>query len=66
VATLSLTTATGQVVEDARGVEAETVRLRGELEQRNGAVGDMAREELGMIEPPPETVRFLDVPTATP
>lgn len=66
VATLSLTTATGQVVEEARGLEAETVRLRGDLDQRDGSVDERARVDLGMIDPPAETVRFLDVAPATP
>lgn len=66
VATLGLTTQTGQVAEEARGVEAELVRLRGQAEERNAAIDELARERLGMIDAPADSVRFLDLAPANP
>jgi cell division protein FtsL len=62
VAKLALTTETGRVVDQARSVEAETVRLKGRLEQQGGAVNARAREQLGMVDPPSQSLVILDVP----
>jgi hypothetical protein len=63
VAKLALTTETGRVVDRARSVEAETVRLKGRLEQQDGAVNARARDQLGMVDPPSQSLVILDVPT---
>ncbi len=62
VSKLSATTETGKVVESARAVQAETVRLQGQLEQRDGEVIDRARVRLGMVPAPSDQVTYLDVP----
>jgi hypothetical protein len=62
VAKLALTTETGRVVDRARSVEAETVRLKGRLEQQDGAVNARARDQLGMVDPPSQSLVILDVP----
>jgi hypothetical protein len=65
VAKLSLTNRTGQVIERARSVESETARLKASLEAKNAAVRRTAQARLGMIEPAPGTVGYLDPrPTA--
>ena len=66
VATLSLTNKTGQVIERARSVESETARLKATLEAKNASVRLNAQAKLGMIEPPPGTVRYLDPRPVTP
>lgn len=62
VAKLALTTETGRVVDRARSVEAQTVQLKGRLEQQGGAVNARAREQLGMVDPPAQSLVILDVP----
>jgi len=62
VAKLALTTETGRVVDRARSVEAQTVQLKGRLEQQGGAVNARARERLGMVDPPSQSLVILDVP----
>ncbi len=62
VAKLALTTETGRVVDRARSVEAQNVQLKGRLEQQGGAVNARARERLGMVDPPSQSLVILDVP----
>ena len=62
VAKLTVTTQTGEVLEQARAVQAETVGLQGRLEQRDGEVIDRARVRLGMVPAPSDQVTYLDVP----
>ncbi len=49
VAKLTLTHETGQVIERARSVEAETARLKSRFEQRNATVIARAEKRLGMV-----------------
>ena len=66
VAKLALTTETARVVERARGVESDTVRLRSLMERQSGTVNARARTRLGMVDPPSQSVVILDAPTAGP
>jgi hypothetical protein len=65
VSKLTLTAETGAVVERARAVEAETVRLEAELEKADGAVVDRARARLGMVPAKGDAVTYLDAPAPT-
>jgi hypothetical protein len=65
VAKLSLTNRTGQVIERARSVEAETARLKSSLERRDASVMRDAQRRLGMVAPPSDGVTYLD-PAAAP
>jgi hypothetical protein len=60
VAKLTLTHETGQVIEQARSVEAETARLKSRFEQRNATVIARAEKRLGMVSPPSSEVTYLD------
>ncbi len=60
VAKLNLTHETGQVIEQARAVEAETARLKSRFEQRNATVISRAEKRLGMVSPPSAEVTYLD------
>jgi len=60
VAKLTLTHETGQVIERARSVEAETARLKSRFEQRNATVIARAEKRLGMVSPPSSEVTYLD------
>ena len=60
VAKLTLTHETGQVIERARSVEAETARLKSRFEQRNATVIARAEKRLGMVNPPSGSVTYLD------
>jgi hypothetical protein len=60
VAKLTLTHETGQVIERARSVEAETARLKSRFEQRNATVIARAEKRLGMVDPPSGSVTYLD------
>ena len=65
VAKLSLTNRTGQVIERSRSVEAETARLKSNLERRDASVMRDAERRLGMVVPPSDGVTYLD-PAAAP
>ena len=60
VAKLTLTHQTGQVIERARTVEAETARLKSRFEQRNATVIARAEKRLGMVSPASDAVTYLD------
>lgn len=60
VAKLSLTNQTGQVIERARSIESETARLKATLEAKNASVRLNAQRRLGMVEPAPGAVGYLD------
>lgn len=60
VAKLTLTHETGQVIERARSVEAETARLKSRFEQRNATVIARAEKRLGLESPPSADVTYLD------
>lgn len=60
VAKLQMTTTTSRVVDRAQRVEAETVRLRARLGQRNAVVIDRAQDRLDMRIPAEGDVEFLD------
>jgi hypothetical protein len=60
VAKLTVTHETGQVIERARSVEAETARLKSRFEQRNATVIARAEKRLGMVDPPSGSVTYLD------
>lgn len=62
VAKLTLTNETGRVIAESRSVQAENVRLRSRLEQRNANVVDAASRRLAMELPPLDAVTYLDVP----
>lgn len=62
VAKLTLTNETGRVIAESRSVQAENVRLRSRLEQRNANVVDAAGRRLAMELPPLDAVTYLDVP----
>ena len=62
VARLNLATETSGVVERSRDVQFETARLQAQLDQRNGAVVDRARRDLGMVPSPSEGVSYIDIP----
>ena len=63
VAKLSLTNATGQTIERARSVEAETARLKARLDQREANVMRSAQKRLGMETPPGDAVTTLNART---
>jgi hypothetical protein len=63
VAKLSLTNATGQTIERARSVEAETARLKARLDQREANVMRSAQKRLGMEAPPGDAVTTLNART---
>jgi hypothetical protein len=65
VAKLSLTNQTSQTIERARSVEAETARLKSNLERRDASVMRDAQRRLGMVAPPSDGVTYLD-PAAAP
>ena len=65
VAKLSLTNQTGQVIEQSRTVEAQTARLKSQLEQLDARVRDNAQKRLGMVSPEGDSVTYLD-PLAAP
>jgi len=60
VAKLALTNETGQVIEQARTVEAQTARLKSQLEQLDARVRDNAQKRLGMVQPPGDSFTYLD------
>lgn len=60
VAKLALTNQTGQVIERSRSVESQTARLKATLEAKNASVRRNAEERLGMVEPEPGAVGYLD------
>lgn len=60
VAKLALTNQTGQVIERSRSVESETARLKATLEAKNASVRRNAEQRLGMVEPAPGAVGYLD------
>jgi hypothetical protein len=66
VAKLTLTAETGAVVERARAVEAETVRLEAELERADAAVVDRARDQLDMVPARGDAVTYLTAPSPAP
>ena len=66
VAKLALTNRTGQVIERARSVESETARLKATLEAKNAAVRLNAQTKLGMREPEPGAVGYLDPKPVSP
>lgn len=63
VAKLTVTHRTGEVIEKARAVEAETARLKSRFEQRNATVIARAEKRLGMVSPPSSEVTYLDART---
>jgi hypothetical protein len=66
VAKLTLTSETGQVIQQARSVEAETARLKNQLDQRNARVIDQAGRRLGMELTPTEEVTWLRAGSGAP
>jgi hypothetical protein len=66
-AELHLVTRTSSVVERYQAVQADTLRLKAQLEQRDGEVIRRAERELGMVPIPANGVTYLRVPrTSTP
>jgi hypothetical protein len=65
VARLNLTTRTSATVERYRGVQAEIVRLKATLAQRDGEVIDRARTRLGMVQARGDDVTYLQIPRGT-
>lgn len=66
VAKLGLSTRTGDTVERARAVQAETVQLKARLERIDSEVVDRARVQLGMIPATADSVTYLELPETTP
>lgn len=62
VGKLSLTNQTGRVMAKARSVEAETARLKSQLEQLDARVRVNAQRRLGLVLPPGDSVTYLDPP----
>ena len=65
MAKLSLTNRTGQVIERARSVEAETAVLKSRLEREDASVRRRAQDQLGMVAPASDGLTYLD-PAASP
>jgi len=61
VARLNLATQTSVVIEESRQAQFETARLQSQLDQRDGATVNRARNQLGMVTAPSEGVTYLDV-----
>jgi hypothetical protein len=66
VAKLTLTNETGRVIQQARSVEAETARLKNQLDQRNARVIDQAGRRLGLELAPTDQVTWLRAGPAAP
>ena len=62
VSKLAFTAETGRVVERARAVEAENVRLKAQLDRANATVVDRAQANLGMGLPADSSITPLRVP----
>lgn len=62
VSKLAFTAETGRVVERARQVEAQNVRLKAQLDRVNATVVDRAQERLGMGMPVDSSITPLRLP----
>jgi hypothetical protein len=63
VSKLAFTAETGRVVERARQVEAQNVRLKAQLDRVNATVVDRAQERLGMGIPVDSSITPLRLPS---
>jgi hypothetical protein len=66
VSKLAFTAETGRVVERARQVEAQNVRLKAQLDRVNATVVDRAQERLGMGLAVDTSITPLKVPASAP
>lgn len=62
VSKLAFTAETGRVVERARALEAQNLRLKAQLDRANATVIDRAQDRLGMGMPLDSSVTLLTVP----